>query len=287
MPPSRSTSESSPFGPSRGRSRVHQACALVGQKVSPSTSKRKAAASPEATTKMASQDLMVEQFAVPRRAGQEQHLDSDRFLRYVLAAVMVAAALPGTVVLALVISETDPGVVVGAATVAILTILALSLWVRPGRHGARSGREDERGGAGSYPIRTQPHETRDQIATADWVDQAAKIKDWLWLLADEIVEVRRAVRHTAADAPEGQAVALRPSKNLNVIAADLGEVAKSMRAVAENMSGLYRQGLYHDEGVRQSSPNADNADLNSEAQAESWRPLSRATQLPEQKKELC
>jgi len=205
----------------------------------------------------------------PTRTGQEQHLDSDRFLRYVLAAVMVAAALPGTVVLALVISETDPAVIEGATAVAILAILALSFWVRRGRHGARSGREDERGGAGSYPIRTQPNETRDQIATADWVDQAGKIKDWLWLLADEIVEVRRAVRHTAADAPEGQAVELRPSENLNVIAADLGEVAKSMRAVAENMSGLHREVLYEDEGVGQSSPNAD---LSSEAQADSWRP---------------
>jgi hypothetical protein len=220
---------------------------------------------------MASQDLMERFGNAPRRTrtGQEQHLDSDRFLRYVLAAVMVAAALPGTVVLALVISETDPGVIGGATAVAILTILALSFWVRRGRHGTRSGREDERGGGGSYPIRMQPHETRDQIATADWVDQAGKIKDWLWLLADEIVEVRRAARHTAADAPEGQAVELRPSENLNVIAADLGEVAKSMRAVAENMSGLHREVLYDDEGVGQSSPNAD---LNGEAQAGSRRP---------------
>ena len=142
----------------------------------------------------------------PPRTAQEHQLDSDRFLRYVLAAVMVVAMLPGTVVLALVISETDPGVVVGAAAVAILTISALSLWVRRGRRGA--GGERERDNAGSYPIRTEPHETRDQIATADWVDQARKLNDWLWLLADEIVEVRRAVRHTAADAPQGQAVEL-------------------------------------------------------------------------------
>ena len=33
-----------------------------------------------------------------------------------------------------------------------------------------------------------------------------------------------------------------------MIAADLGEVAKSIRAVAENMSGLYCEVLYDDEG---------------------------------------
>ena len=200
---------------------------------------------------MASRDLMEWFGSVgrPPRTGQEHQLDSDRFLRYVLAAVMVAAVLPGTVVLALVVSQTEPGVVGGAAAVAILTILALSLWVRRGRRGAGGEREDERGDAGSCPIRTEPHETRDQIATADWVDQARKLNDWLWLLADEIVEVRRAVRHTAADAPQGQAVELgRPSENLDVIAADLGGVAKSIRAVAENMSGLYCEVLYDDEG---------------------------------------
>ena len=219
---------------------------------------------------MASQHRMERFGPMPRasRTGQQQHLDPDRFLRCVLAAVMVAAALPGAVVLALVISETDPGIIGGAAAVAILTILALSFWVLRGRQGAGSGREDERAGVGSYPIRAQPHETRDQIATADWVDQAGKIKDWLWVLADEIVEVRRAVRHTAADAPEDQAVELRPSENLNVIAADLGEVAKSLRAVAEDMSGLHRELLYDDEGVGRSLPNAD---LNGEAQADSWR----------------